>query len=158
MRAQAVLTASLLVIAPVVASGCGEDSPERARVRTVTSTAPSDLPVPAGEDGGPSRAPGEPPSNATPPSVDASATTFNVVVKQGAVTGGPKVWRATPRDPITLNVVSDAADEVHVHGIDKEFEVKPGAPGTLTFTIKDAGAYEVELHESGIVLGTFEVR
>ncbi len=58
---------------------------------------------------------------------------------------------------INLTVTTDKDDEVHVHGIDKELEVKAGVPGTLSFSATPTGSYEVETHKSGKLLFKLQV-
>ncbi len=59
---------------------------------------------------------------------------------------------------VMLMITSDIADEVHVHGYDQEFELKPGETTNFTFTADIPGTFEVETHESGQVLTELEVK
>ncbi len=59
---------------------------------------------------------------------------------------------------VVLAVTSDAADEVHVHGYDRSVELTPGRRATLELTADSPGLFEVELHESGLLLVQLEVR
>ncbi|MFC9590453.1 hypothetical protein ACFTUC_11830 [Streptomyces sp. NPDC056944] len=59
---------------------------------------------------------------------------------------------------LTLRVTSDRADTLHVHGYDRELPLSPGAPATLTLTADRTGLFEVETHESGLVLTQLVVR
>ncbi|MEF9882025.1 hypothetical protein V4Y03_06140 [Streptomyces sp. P9-A4] len=59
---------------------------------------------------------------------------------------------------LTLRVTGDRADTVHVHGYDRELPLTPGTPATLTFTVDRTGLFEVETHESGLVLTQLVVR
>jgi plastocyanin len=59
---------------------------------------------------------------------------------------------------VTFVVTSDAADEIHVHSEpDHEFEVKPGAKQTFSFTIDTPGTYEVESHHLNVVIIKLQV-
>ncbi len=40
-------------------------------------------------------------------------------------------------------------DEFHLHGYDREMELKPGVPGELRFVADQPGVFEAELHQSG---------
>ncbi|WP_435970913.1 hypothetical protein [Streptomyces sp. Qhu_M48] len=59
---------------------------------------------------------------------------------------------------LTLRVTSDRADTLHVHGYDRELPLSPGTPATLTLTVDHTGLFEVETHESGLVLTQLVVR
>ncbi len=61
-------------------------------------------------------------------------------------------------DHLTLRVTSDRADTLHVHGYDRELPLSPGTPATLTLTTDRTGLFEVETHESGLVLTQLVVR
>ena len=43
----------------------------------------------------------------------------------------------------------DVADEFHLHGYDRELELKPRVPGVLRFVADQPGVFEAELHRSG---------
>jgi hypothetical protein len=49
---------------------------------------------------------------------------------------------------IEIEVTSDTADELHVHGYDKDLAVEPGEPSTLEFVADEAGRFEIELHDA----------
>lgn len=56
---------------------------------------------------------------------------------------------------VRIVVTSDAAEEFHLHGYDRELELKPGVPGELRFVADQPGVFEAELHRSGA--GAFEL-
>lgn len=54
-------------------------------------------------------------------------------------------------EPVTLHVVSDVAEEIHVHSDpEHEYKVAAGDDTTFTFTIKTPGQVAVEAHELGV--------
>lgn len=59
---------------------------------------------------------------------------------------------------VRLTVVSDHADELHVHGYDKAVELRPNEPATVEFQADVPGVFEIELHESKAELPSLEVR
>ncbi|MGW4705198.1 hypothetical protein [Streptomyces sp. NPDC004285] len=59
---------------------------------------------------------------------------------------------------LTLRVTSDRADTLHVHGYDRELRLSPGTSASLTLTADRTGLFEVETHESGLVLTQLVVR
>ena len=62
-------------------------------------------------------------------------------------------------EPITLNVTSDADDELHVHAVpEHEFEVKPGAAQRFEFTVDVPGRVEIELHHLNRTVAVLQVR
>ena len=61
-------------------------------------------------------------------------------------------------DHVKITITSNASDEAHLHGIDKEVELEPGKPATIEFDADEQGAYELELHHAGTTIGTVEVR
>ncbi len=138
-------TTAVLVLA---AAGCGSGSagakqgavtPTPSATPTVTATASAAL------------TPGAAPS-------PASGKTITVQIADGKVT--PKSGRvAVVRgDKVRLVVTSDVADEVHVHTYDLELRLKPGAPATLEFTADKTGLFEVETHETSLILFQLLVR
>ncbi|MEV5750444.1 hypothetical protein AB0L00_21710 [Actinoallomurus sp. NPDC052308] len=88
------------------------------------------------------------------PAPQATATAAPAVKVTMTVTGG-KVRTASPRvtvrrgRTVEIDVTSDAADEFHLHGYDRELELKPGVPGVLRFVADQPGVFEAELHRSG---------
>lgn len=84
--------------------------------------------------------------------------TVDATWRDGGVVGGPERFRAEAGDVVRITVTSDEDDEVHVHGVDVSADVAAGQQVDLTFRVEHTGAYEVELHESGALLGTLEVR
>ncbi|WP_394811254.1 hypothetical protein [Streptomyces xanthii] len=59
---------------------------------------------------------------------------------------------------VRLTVTSDRADTLHVHGYDKEVTLPAGRAATLTLTLDRTGLFEVETHESGLLLTQLVVR
>jgi hypothetical protein len=59
---------------------------------------------------------------------------------------------------VLLQVRSDEADEVHVHGYDLSTGVAPGKPARIAFVADVPGRFEVELEESGVQIADLTVR
>ncbi|MDR7086003.1 plastocyanin [Aeromicrobium panaciterrae] len=56
-------------------------------------------------------------------------------------------------EPITLHVVSDAVEEIHVHSDpEHEYEVAAGDDKTFTFTIETPGQVAVEAHHLDVTV------
>jgi hypothetical protein len=104
-------------------------------------------------------------TTATPTSAAATATTAGFAGKliQVRVAGG-KVETAERRvtvsrgDRVRVQVDSDVADEVHVHGFDLSRQVGPGTPATVEFTADLPGVWEVELENAKRKLFDLAVR
>jgi len=118
------------------------------------SPAPTGSSMTAGSGG----ASGAPPSTGQPP----ATATFTGVGVAVQVAGG-KVVPPTHRvdvpigQRVRLQVVSDVADEVHVHGYDLKQDVAPGAPATVEFVADQPGLFEVELEAAKLQLVQLEV-
>jgi heme/copper-type cytochrome/quinol oxidase subunit 2 len=86
------------------------------------------------------------------------ATEIVVSVKDGKVS--PKAHRVKVAEgsPVQILVSSDVDDEVHVHGYDIEREVSAGQPTTIEFTANQKGVFEVETHQSNLLLLQLQVR
>jgi hypothetical protein len=141
VRVPAVLAAFLLV------TGCApgeEDADDRPTGGVggapATATAASPSPTPTGEG------------------TDSAARTVRVQVRDGEVTPPARRVQVALGAQVRLEVTSDVADEVHVHGYDEDLALAPGETGALTFAADLPGLFEVETHESGTLLATLEVR
>jgi hypothetical protein len=85
-------------------------------------------------------------------------TEIVVSVKDGKVS--PKTHRVKVAlgSPVRILVSSDVDDEVHVHGYDLEREVSAGQSATIDFTADQTGVFEVETHESDLLLLQLQVQ
>ena len=69
------------------------------------------------------------------------------------------VVQAKVGQPITVQVTSDAPDELHVHSTpDHEFEIAAAPNQTFQFTIDMPGSVDVELHKLDKTVATIQVR
>jgi hypothetical protein len=107
-----------------------------------------------------SPSPAASPSAATSPtpSPTAAAPTVRVEVKDGKVVSGKGTHKVKQGSRVVIEIVTDVADEVHLHGYDKEVQAKPGKPARLTFTANIPGVFEVELHSSGLLLCELQIQ
>jgi len=71
---------------------------------------------------------------------------FDLTIEDGQIVGGTKSVRVTEGDKVTLNMISDAAIEVHLHGYDIEAEVTPGAPARMSFEAFATGRFPISVH------------
>jgi len=96
-------------------------------------------------------------AGATSSSSSAAGQTIQVSYAGGTITGGGRV-PVKEGTSVTLEVTSDVADEVHVHGYDLMQDVTPDAPAMVTFDATIPGVFEVELEELGSQLLTLQVQ
>jgi len=75
----------------------------------------------------------------------------------GEVTGGTQRVPVPLGEAVTLVVTGDVVDEVHVHGYDFYRDVRPGAEVMITFLADIPGVFEVEMHDSGLMLAQLQV-
>src|SRR4051812_26660879 len=137
-------TLGLLVLA-----GCGGDSDSGASPSTPPSTpasTPSDLPTMTSTQGKPDPSS---PSNTADPSGEQADVTINVTVANGKVNPSGATVKAKAGQTVLVTAVSDADEELHIHGYDQELELTPGKPASVKFTANMKGTFEVETHKSG---------
>lgn len=79
-------------------------------------------------------------------------------MRDGDVRPAPHRVKLDTGDEVELRVTADVSDEVHVHGVDKSKEIKPGRPVVLRFVVDQPGVFEVELEHEGLQLLQLEVR
>ncbi|MFC6985889.1 hypothetical protein [Streptomyces cirratus] len=104
-------------------------------------------------------APSPSPLSPTPSSASPEADrTITLTVRAGKVSPAPGRVEVKRGERVALRVISDRADTLHVHGYDKELALPPGQEATLVLTADRTGLFEVETHESGLVLTQLLVR
>ncbi|MEI8409237.1 MULTISPECIES: cupredoxin domain-containing protein [unclassified Kribbella] len=142
--------ALLPALGMLVLAGCGNESdsgtsPSTTPSATTPSSPPTDLPT--------TTTPGKPntssPSNTADPSGEQADVTVSVTVANGKVNPSGATIKVKAGQTVLVTAVSDAADEVHIHGYDKELPLTPGKPASVKFTANMKGTFEIETHESG---------
>lgn len=118
------------------------------RTRTAAAALAGALTVPAGCSGGSTTAT---PTSTAPSTTPASSAAQPAVTRVelrfagGSVVGGVG-RRAVPLgSTVELVVSSKVADEVRLHGCDKEVDVPAGGSATLSFVANVSGVFEVEV-------------
>ncbi|WP_328628432.1 cupredoxin domain-containing protein [Streptomyces sp. NBC_00353] len=84
--------------------------------------------------------------------------TLEIVISQGKVSPAPGRIEIKKGQRIELRVRTDHADTLHVHGYDREARLPAGRTTTLTLTADRTGLFEVETHESALLLTQLVVR
>jgi hypothetical protein len=142
--------ALLPTLGMLVLAGCGGgDSDSGASPSTPPSTpasTPSDLPSMTSTPGKPNTSS---PSNTADPSGEQADVTINVTVANGKVNPSGASVKAKAGQTVLVTAVSDADEELHIHGYDKELELTPGKPASVKFTANMKGTFEIETHKSG---------
>ena len=59
--------------------------------------------------------------------------------------------------PVRVSVVADLSDEVHLHGYDLHADVTADGVAVFEFEATIPGVFEVELEESGVLIGELQV-
>lgn len=83
---------------------------------------------------------------------------FELIVSKGKLVSGPSVIQVREGDDVQLQITSDSADELHMHGYDLHLSLKPNTPATLAFKAEHSGRFDFELHHAHAELGTLEVQ
>lgn len=96
-------------------------------------------------------APGALPPQALPP------LEVELRIEQGQRVEGPEHIRVRQGERLSLRVISDRDDELHLHGYDLRLDLRAGEPAQLDFTALHAGRFDYELHGAHRTLATLEV-
>jgi hypothetical protein len=136
-----VAAVAVLVIAFVIAQGSGDDDEagKNASATQTVATATTEEVTTATEGSGTATATTTTPAPKPKPSVPV------VRVVDGEPQGGVKRLSFEKGDRIRFRVVSDVADEIHVHGYDFMKDVKAGGTVSFSFPAKIDGEFEIEL-------------
>jgi heme/copper-type cytochrome/quinol oxidase subunit 2 len=86
------------------------------------------------------------------------ASDFDLVVKAGRLATGPARLQVLQGDEVSISVISDRAEEFHLHGYNLKIDLQPNKQATLVFVADKTGRFEYELEKSKTELGALEVR
>jgi hypothetical protein len=95
------------------------------------------------------------PGTAEPPKAD---RTVDIAIADGKVDPAPGRVELKKGQRLELSVVSDKADTLHIHGYDRKVELPAGQRVTYSFVAARTGLFEVETHESDLLLTQLAVR
>ena len=84
--------------------------------------------------------------------------TIAVTIANGKVSPSGAKYDVSKGSTVTINVTSDSADIIHVHGYEIEKDVVAGTPLVITFTADQTGSFEVETHVIEATIATLNVR
>jgi hypothetical protein len=136
----------VLVVAYLVFSGGGDDAKKTASQPAATGASSTQSTATSGADT----------SGTTTAAPAPAPPTVRVVGAKPQ--GGVKKLNFTKGDLIRFRVVSDTADEIHVHGYDLMKDVPKG--GSVTFSFKGSidGRFVVELEDHGEQIAELDVQ
>jgi hypothetical protein len=142
--------ALLPALGMLVLAGCGDDSGSGSSPTPPPSSAPNPTPTPTGTPNTPGSTPNtKSPSNTADPSGEQADVTVNVTVANGKVNPSGSSIKVKAGQTVLITAISDTDEELHIHGYDKELELSPGKPASVTFVANMKGTFEVETHKSG---------
>ena len=81
-----------------------------------------------------------------PPPPPPEPEVTRIQIRDGAVVGGSKRIEIPTGDQARIVIVSDAPDELHLHGYDITEEAGPGQPARFQFKADLEGVFELESH------------
>ena len=93
-----------------------------------------------------------------PAQAQARDTTILVRISNGKVEGVPARVEVDRGTQVRIEVTSDRRDELHVHGYDKTAQLVPGTPAAVAFVADKSGVFEVETHDSKLLLFQLLIR
>ncbi|MEV4754306.1 hypothetical protein AB0J86_04205 [Micromonospora sp. NPDC049559] len=149
-RGRLALAAATLI---ATLAACG-DEPAGPAAPSAGPTSAAATATPAGDAPTPTAAPASPPPAATP-AVDKEITVTVARKKVTPPTGRVQVAKG---NLVRVTVTSDVADELHVHGYDLSAKLPAGKPASIEFRTDRTGLFEVETHETHLVLFQLVVR
>ena len=82
---------------------------------------------------------------------------FELALKKGRITSGPTRLEVREGDRVVVEVISDAGDELHLHGYDLRLPITPDREARLAFIANRTGRFGLELHHAHAELGALEV-
>lgn len=91
-------------------------------------------------------------TTAPPPRPAPMPARVELVVKGGRPVGGVRSVTVAEGRRVVVVVMSDVAEEVHLHGYNVARDVGPSEPARIAFRATIVGTVEVELEHSGVPL------
>lgn len=85
--------------------------------------------------------------NGTKKPAATQAQPVTVTVRGGKPVGGVRTMTVRSGQTVSITVDSDVADEIHVHGYDKQAAVTAGTPVTISFPATIEGRFTIELEQ-----------
>ncbi|MEU4474582.1 hypothetical protein [Micromonospora sp. NPDC023888] len=146
-RTSVALAASVLTA--LLVAGCGQDDDPSVAAPSAPATSAT-----------PASAVTTAPSPTASPTPSAPAADREIVVTIAKRRISPPTGRVTvgKGELVRITVTSDVSDELHVHGYDLGARLPAGKPGSVEFRADKTGLFEVETHDTELVLFQLVVR
>lgn len=96
------------------------------------------------------------PSRATAPSAN-DTVEVDIAVRDGRVQGSVQTAKIRAGQTVKVSATLDTADSIHVHGYDKTIELAPNQAGSTTFVADVQGVFDIETHESELLVARLNV-
>ena len=151
MRSARVRWPILAVAVLLAVTGCGGDGPTTAAAPPAAATTAASASTVA--DPTISVSPPAP-----PPAVSAVDKEIVVTVVDKKVTPPTSRIEVRRGAAVRITVTSDVPDDLHVHGYDMTKSLPAGQPASIEFRADQSGLFEVETHDTHLVLFQLVVR
>lgn len=146
-------TAAVAVVALGLTAACGADPAEEAE--SPAGTTESSAPSPTETDTA-AASPSEP-TEPTEPS-EPAGTVVAIEIAGGDVSPKGERVQVSAGEPVTLEITSDVAGELHVHATPEQEIAFEAGTSTHQLTLEQPGVVDVELHEPDVTVVQLEVR
>jgi hypothetical protein len=83
---------------------------------------------------------------------------IEVTIIDGIVRTDADRVEARSGETIRVVVTSDVDDELHIHGVDETAALVADVPTTVEFAVEEPGVFEVETHDTSLLLFQLLVR
>ncbi len=81
-----------------------------------------------------------------------------IEIKDGEPVGGVQEIEVSEGDELRVDITTDTADELHLHGFDVYLDIVPGKANELVVENADiGGVLELESHSTGVVIAEISV-
>jgi hypothetical protein len=140
-RIGALAVAAVIAVVAFVVLGPAQKEPDNAREKSSTQT----------PGGGGERQPSQRPAAEPAPSYT------TIEVRDGESVGGVKEISLEKGDTARIEVRSNRAGEVHIHGYDEYLDLKAGKPARTRFRADLEGIYEIEDHDTGTQIAELRI-
>lgn len=89
---------------------------------------------------------------------EAVPPTINIIIKDRQLMSPTSPIKLVQNQPVSLNIISNSDDELHIHGLDIAVPISSSKSATLNLNPSISGQFPFEIEESHIELGKFEVQ
>lgn len=84
--------------------------------------------------------------------------TISIVITGDKVSPNGEMVPVAEGGKVTIDITSDVAEKIHVHGYEFEWDLAPGQSVHHEFTANLRGVYEIESHVSGKIIARLAVK